>query len=312
MLCNPTGFFFGFPFLLAGSQEAFLPAIKTLLLQVWVSFITASPCIELLLSLLTGLIRKQGPLVEVGLNHPHISCLVCLVLLPLGEQPPGINCVLVPGWRPAAAMSSTPEQDIRGQQAPLLLPRFIQRQRKGKNLSQRLGAKSFPAHSKIVQNFLLLNNCSVQEADLGIYHIQLNHVKSAQLNEPTWRISTAQKSINIQDIQTVTREIQGIIISCERIFIYESVIKSPCNVQRHPLLQLYQAGMQCYNLHKQDAERCSGHWWSQEAGFFIQNTWGKAVWHWKLSLRLFTYFNKMELYKLPTFLTTELQLHKLL
>lgn len=90
-------------------------------------------------------------------------------------------------------MSPTPEQDIRGQQAPLLLPRFIQRQKKGKNPSQRLGAKGFPAHSKTVQNFQLLNNCRVQEADLGIYHTQLNHVKSARLNEPTWRISTAQE-----------------------------------------------------------------------------------------------------------------------
>lgn len=48
-------------------------------------------------------------------------------------------------------MSPTPEQDIRGQQAPLLLPRFIQRQGKGKKtLSQRLGTKRFRAHSRKV------------------------------------------------------------------------------------------------------------------------------------------------------------------
>lgn len=35
--------------------------------------------------------------------------------------------------RAAAAVSQTPEQDIRGQQEASLLPRFIQRQGKGKN-----------------------------------------------------------------------------------------------------------------------------------------------------------------------------------
>lgn len=34
-----------------------------------------SPCRELLVSFLTGLIGKQGPLV-VGLNHPCMSCLL--------------------------------------------------------------------------------------------------------------------------------------------------------------------------------------------------------------------------------------------
>lgn len=130
---NPTSFFFGFSSLPVGSQEAFLPAIKTLLLQVWACFIiTESPCIELLLSLLTDLIKKQGPLVKAGLNHPCMSCLVCSVLLPLGEQSPWTKCVFVPGRGPVAAMSQTPEQDIRGQHAHLLLPRFIQRQGKGK------------------------------------------------------------------------------------------------------------------------------------------------------------------------------------
>lgn len=38
--------------------------------------ITDLPCIELFLSLLTGLIRKQGPLVKAELNHPCMSCLL--------------------------------------------------------------------------------------------------------------------------------------------------------------------------------------------------------------------------------------------
>lgn len=64
---------------------------------------------------------------------------------------------------------------------------------KVKTLPQHWGVKCFPAHSKIVPHFLLLNNCSVQKAGLGIYHTQLNHVKSTRLSEPTWRISTAQE-----------------------------------------------------------------------------------------------------------------------
>lgn len=34
------------------------------------------PCIELPLSLLSGVIRKQGPLTEAGLNHPRMGCLL--------------------------------------------------------------------------------------------------------------------------------------------------------------------------------------------------------------------------------------------
>lgn len=60
-----------------------------------------------------------------------------------------------------------------------------------------------------------------------MYHTKLNHVKNARLIETTWRISTAQQG---QTLESVTCKIQGIIISCERIFIYESVIKSPCNM----------------------------------------------------------------------------------
>lgn len=75
--CHVTTQYFslGFPSWQLVPKEAFLPVFKTLLLQVWASsIITDSPCIELLLSLSTGLIRKQGPLVEVRLNHPCMSC----------------------------------------------------------------------------------------------------------------------------------------------------------------------------------------------------------------------------------------------
>lgn len=88
---------------------------------------------------------------------------------------------------------------------------------------------SMPILKLFQTDFLVLNDCSVQEADLRIYHTKLNHMKSARLIEGPWRISTAQRECK-RSSQTVTCKIQGVTISCERSFIYESVIKSPCNM----------------------------------------------------------------------------------
>lgn len=130
---NPTSFFFGFSSLPVGSQEAFLPAIKTLLLQVW-AFYHYWLALHRIASVFAH--RSDKETRTFGKSRAessmHELSLVCSVLLPLGEQSPWTKCVFVPGRGPVAAMSQTPEQDIRGQHAHLLLPRFIQRQGKGK------------------------------------------------------------------------------------------------------------------------------------------------------------------------------------
>lgn len=141
---NPTSFFFGFPFLPVGSQEEFLPAMKTLLLQVWASIIiTASPCIELLLALLTGLIRKQGPLVEVGLNHPCMSCLLCPVLLPRGEQPPWINVYLCLAEGPPQQWAKHQNRTLEGSRHSHCCLALSSAKGKVKPLSRRLRTKGF-------------------------------------------------------------------------------------------------------------------------------------------------------------------------
>lgn len=201
-----------------------------------------------------------------------MSCLVCPVLLPLGEQPPWTKCVFVPSRRPVAAMSWAEHRNrtLEGSKHPHCCLALSNAKEKGKTVSQHWGVKGFPAHSKIVPHFLLLNNCSVQKAGLGIHHTQLNHVKSARLSEPTWRISTAQEEHKRSRHTDSDSWNPGHHKSLVKGFLLmKAWFKSPCSIHIHPLLQLYQAGMRRYSSQKRDAERCSGHWWSQVVrGFY--------------------------------------------
>lgn len=76
-----------------------------------------------------------------------------------------------------------------------------------------------------------------------------------------------------ESLKTVTCKIQGVTMSCERIFIYESMIKSPCNMQTaNPYSSPTRQEGDATSSHKQDAQRCSGHWLSQVVLFYSELT----------------------------------------
>lgn len=76
---NPTSFFFGFSFLPGHRKLLYLPlGHRCHSCDPAFAVISGLPCIELLLSLLTGMIRKQGPLTQAGLSHP-CTAVFCLI-----------------------------------------------------------------------------------------------------------------------------------------------------------------------------------------------------------------------------------------
>lgn len=76
-LNNPASFVFGCSFLPVHRKHLYLP-LRHCCHRRDPEFatITGLPCLELLLSLLTGMVRKQGPLRQAGLNHPCVGCLL--------------------------------------------------------------------------------------------------------------------------------------------------------------------------------------------------------------------------------------------